>query len=61
MLDPCDIEDVPEGANLINSMFVYKKKLNADGTLDKYRVRLVARGDDQVAGLDFFETFAHVS
>eukprot|EP00959_Pyramimonas_sp_CCMP1952_P162625 3400092-Pyramimonas_sp.AAC.1 len=39
-------------------MFVYKRKLNPDGSLDKYKAQLVAFGHHQVFGETFTETFA---
>eukprot|EP00959_Pyramimonas_sp_CCMP1952_P162823 3403844-Pyramimonas_sp.AAC.2 len=39
-------------------MFVYKKKLNPDGSLDKYKARLVAQGHHQLYGETFTEIFA---
>jgi hypothetical protein len=32
----------PRGAAIIGSMFVYKIKMNPDGTIEKFKVRLVA-------------------
>ena len=40
-------EDVPEGTKIIKSMYVLKTALHADGSIKKYKVRLVARGDLQ--------------
>ena len=40
---------------------MFKRKRLADGTLDKYKARLVARGFTQVYGVDFDETYAPVS
>eukprot|EP00959_Pyramimonas_sp_CCMP1952_P285170 5962642-Pyramimonas_sp.AAC.1 len=37
----------PPRAKIIGSMFVYKRKLNLDGSLDKYKARLVAFGHHQ--------------
>ena len=48
----------PPAAKIIGSMFVYKRKLNPDGSLDKYKARLVAFGHHQVFGETFTETFA---
>lgn len=37
----------------IDSKFVFKVKYNPDGSVDKYKSRLVLRGDKQVAGRDY--------
>jgi hypothetical protein len=48
----------PSGAAIIGSMFVYKIKMNPDGTIEKYKVRLVALGNHQIYGETFSETYA---
>ena len=48
----------PPAANLVSSKWVFTIKTNADGTLERYKARLVARGFSQVYGEDYFETFA---
>ena len=50
----------PEDVKIIGSKWVYKKKINPDGST-RYKVRLVIRGFEQVAGTDFGETYAPVS
>lgn len=44
----------------ITSGWVYKSKFHADGTLDKRKSRLVARGNQQEEGVDFVETYSPV-
>ncbi len=47
------VEDVPAGRKLIPTRLVLKIKLNADGSIDKYKARCVVAGYRQKAGLDY--------
>ena len=47
--------DIPEGANLLGCKWVFKKKKNG-----VYRAKLVAKGYDQIPGVDYTENFAPV-
>lgn len=49
-----------DGQNPLGCQWIYKIKLNADGTVLKLRSRLVARGNEQEEGVDFLETFSPV-
>ncbi|GJT67432.1 ribonuclease H-like domain-containing protein [Tanacetum coccineum] len=50
----------PSDVNLVRSMWLYKHKFHADGTLSGYKARLVANGSNQQHGVDFDETFSPV-
>ncbi|GJR47740.1 ribonuclease H-like domain-containing protein [Tanacetum coccineum] len=48
------------GVNMVPSMWLFKHKFHVDGTLSRYKARLVANGSSQQLGVDFDETFSLV-
>ena len=51
---------VPDGVKPIGCRGVFPLKTNPDGT-QRFKARLVIKGDEQVPGIDFGETFAPVA
>jgi hypothetical protein len=49
------------GRNPIGNKWVFKKKLNMEGKVEKHKAWLVAKGYSQVEGVDFGEIFSLVS
>ena len=51
----------PKGKSIVTSKWLYKIKHAADGSIEKYKARFVARGFSQVEGVDYDETFTPVA
>nr|GEV93298.1 ribonuclease H-like domain-containing protein [Tanacetum cinerariifolium] len=50
----------PASVNMVRSTWLFKHKFYADGTLSRYKARLVVNGSSQLLGVDFNETFRPV-
>ena len=53
--------DKPKDKNVLPGKWVYKVKYGADGQVDRYKARYMAKGYAQIEGLDFFDTYRKLS
>jgi len=56
-----ELVNCPQGKDIIGLKWVYKTKLNSDGTIQKHKARLVTKGYSQQPGINYNETFAPVA
>ncbi|CAI7899846.1 unnamed protein product [Closterium sp. NIES-54] len=55
-----ELMELPEGRKAITSKWLFKIKSNADGKIERYKSRLVAKGYQQKDKVDYKELFAPV-
>ena len=58
--DTFEVVGLPPGKKPVGCKYVFKIKYHPDGSIDKYKVRLVAQGFLQQEGVDYNEIFAPV-
>ena len=55
-----DLVQLPNGRSAVGCKWVFKKKSDAEGKVERYKARLVAQGFAQKYGQDYDETFSPV-
>ena len=56
-----ELVDLPKGKKAVGCKWVFSLKFKADGSLERYKARLVAKVYTQTYGVDYQETFAPVA
>ena len=56
-----ELVDLLLGAKTIGCKWIFKRKLKQDGSIEKYKARLVAKDFKKRNDVDYFDTFAPVT
>ncbi|XP_074297950.1 uncharacterized protein LOC141628752 [Silene latifolia] len=56
-----DLTERPKHKDVVGVKWVYRTKLNLDGSIQKFKARLVVKGYSQQYGTDYTETFAPIA
>jgi hypothetical protein len=59
-IEAWQVVDQDDEINIISSTLAFKCKRYPDGLIKKFKARFCACGDQQLEGIDFFETYALV-
>ena len=59
-MEAWEVVDKTPDMNVIQSIWAFRLKRFPDGMVKKFKARFCARGDQQLEGVDFFETYAPV-
>ncbi|KAK4380792.1 Retrovirus-related Pol polyprotein from transposon TNT 1-94 [Sesamum angolense] len=55
------LADLPPGCKLLGCKWIFKKKMKGDGTIKKFKARLVIQGFRQRPGIYYFDTYVPIA
>ena len=56
-----ELVPLPEGKKMVGCRWIFTIKLNPDGSINRYKARLVVKGYTQKYRIDYEDTFAPVA
>ena len=60
-MDKIILVDLPLGCKPLGYKWIFKRKLKADESIDKYKARLVVKGYKQKEDVDYFDTYSPIT
>ena len=55
------LQDLPHGKRPVSYKWAYRVKYNSDGSIQRFKARLIIQGDHQLEGFDYNDRFALVA
>ncbi|GKC65154.1 zinc finger, CCHC-type containing protein [Tanacetum coccineum] len=55
------LADLPPGCKPLGCKWIFKRKMKVDGTIEKFKARLVIQSFRQKSGINYFDTYALVA
>ena len=55
-----ELVSAPTNVTIVGCRWIYTLKFRPDGSVDRYKARLMAKSYTQTYGIDYFETFSPV-
>ena len=56
-----ELVDLPPGSKPLGCKWISKRKMKTNGSIDKYKARLIAKGYKEKESLDYFDTDSPVT